>query len=167
MAAASPTPRLLAVAGLAAAAVAVAGCGASRLDGAAAERTIRSLVISKLGVPVKAVSCPRDVKLQKGLVSVCQVTLASGEVEPFSITQQDAKGNVRIHPQNLLATAVEKAIVDRLAARGVTATATCPQHVVIRVAAKVACTASGPKGSTLRVTATIVDDIGSYSLSAG
>jgi hypothetical protein len=161
-----PTPRLLAAAGLAGVAL-LAGCGASRLDGASAEKTIRSLVTSKLGVPVSRVSCPRGVTLQKGLVSVCQVTLASGEVEPFAIVQQDDKGNVRIHPQNLVATAVEKAIVDRLAASGVKATAACPQHVVIRPGVKVACTATGPKGGSLRVTATIVDAVGSYRLSAG
>ena len=167
MAAARPTPTLRRLAAGLAVAALLAGCGASRLDGASAEKTIRSLVTSKLGVPVSKVSCPRGVKLQKGLVSVCQVTLASGEVEPFAIVQQDDKGNVRIHPQQLVAGAVEKAIVDRLAASGVKATAACPQHVVIRPGATAACTATGPKGSSLRITVTIVDAVGSYRLKAG
>jgi hypothetical protein len=149
------------------AALLLAGCGASQLDGASAERTIRTLVTSKLGVPVKAVSCPRNVKLQKGRVSVCQVTLASGEVEPFTITQKDGKGNVHIQPMDLVAGAVEKTIVERLAARHVKATAVCPQHVVIRVGASFVCTAHGPTGSSLRITATILDSIGTYSLRAG
>jgi hypothetical protein len=160
-----PTSRLILVA--AGAAAVLAGCGTKQLDSSSAEKTIRTLVTSKLGVPVKSVSCPSNVKLKAGTVSVCQVTLTSGETEPFTITQTDAKGDVHIQPMDLVSTAVEKTIVDRLAARAIKATAVCPQHVVIKVGATMACTATGPKGSTLRITAKIIDSIGSYSLRAG
>jgi hypothetical protein len=145
-------------------AVALAGCGASQLDSKKAETTIKTLVSSKLGLPVKTVSCPSNVKLKKGLVTTCQVTLVAGETEPFTITQTDASGNVHIQPTNLLSTGVEKTISARLAAQGVKATATCPQHVVIKVGAKVICTATDAKGVKAGIVATITDSIGSYSL---
>ena len=149
------------------AAVVLAGCGASQLDTGKAQDTIRTLVTSKLGVPVKTVKCPDKVKLVKGLVSVCQVTLVSGETEPFTVTQQDDKGNVHIQPTNLLATGIEKTIADRLAEQHVKATATCPEHVVIRVGAVVHCTAKDAKGTTARITVTVTDTIGAYRLTAG
>lgn len=122
---------------------------------------------SKLGVPVKAVACPSNVKLKKGTVTVCQVTLTSGETEPFTITQMDAKGSVHIQPTNLLATGVEKTIVDRLAQQHVKATATCPRYVAIRVGAKFSCTAKDAKGTTAKITATVTDSIGAYRLTGG
>lgn len=120
---------------------------------------------SKLGLPVKSVACPSSVKLKKGLVTMCQVTLAAGETEPFTITQKDASGHVQIQPASLLSTGVEKTIATRLAAQGVKATAKCPQHVAIRVGAKVVCTATDSHGVKAGIVVTITDAIGSYSLS--
>jgi hypothetical protein len=162
---AAPKPTILLVAGGLAALL--AGCGTKELDSASAAKTISTLVTTKLGVPVKSVSCPGHVKLKAGTVTICQVTLQSGEVEPFSVRQTDGKGNVHIQPMDLLSTAVEKTIVDRLAAQKIQATASCPQHVAIKVGATVVCTATGPKGSSLRITGTITDSIGSYTLRAG
>jgi hypothetical protein len=161
---AAPKPTILLVAG---AAALLAGCGTKELDSGSAAKTISTLVTTKLGVPVKSVSCPGHVKLKAGTVTICQVTLQSGEIEPFSVRQTDGKGNVHIQPTDLLSGAVEKTIVDRLAAQGIKATASCPQHVVIKVGATVVCTATGPKGSRLRITGTITDSIGSYRLRAG
>jgi hypothetical protein len=121
-------------------------------------------VTSKLGLPVKSVNCPSNVKLKKGMVTMCQVTLVAGETEPFTITQKDASGNVHIQPTDLLSTGVEKTIVARLATQGVKATATCPQHVAIKVGAKVVCTATDAKGTKAGILVTITDTIGSYSL---
>ncbi|MGI8800881.1 MAG: DUF4333 domain-containing protein [Solirubrobacteraceae bacterium] len=146
-------------------AVLLAACGGSKLDSAKAAKTISMLVTSKLGVPVRSVDCPKDIKLQSGLVSTCEVTMASGEVEPFIITQSN--GKFRVQPRDLVAGGVEKTITDQLAARGITASTVCPQHVVIVVGAKFTCTATDTKRATVRFTATIQDDIGSYQLKVG
>ncbi|MEA2266008.1 MAG: hypothetical protein QOE27_1591 [Solirubrobacteraceae bacterium] len=154
--------------GMAAAAGAVlAGCGSSQLDTTKAEKTIRTLTTSKLGVPVASVKCPKNVKLKTGLVTVCQVTLASGETEPFTITQRDAKGNVHIQPIDLIAGGVERTINQQFARRGVKTTTTCPQHVPIRVGATTTCRSTDAKGASLPITVTITDSIGAYRLRAG
>ncbi len=161
------TPRSLAATAAVAGGALLAGCGSTQIDSASVEKTIRTLVTSKLGVPVKSVACPQNVKLKTGLVSTCQVTMATGEVEPFTVTQRDNKGNVNIRPMDVIAGAVEKTIGDGLAQRSVKATVVCPRHVLIAVNATFSCTASDGKGKSVRFTATILDAIGSYRLRVG
>jgi hypothetical protein len=101
------------------------------------------------------------------MVTVCQATLRTGETEPFTVTQTNAKGNVHIAPMNLLAASVERNITARLAQRGIRATAICPEHVPVQVGATFTCTATDVKGVNVKITATILDAVGSYRLHAG
>lgn len=157
------TPRLIAaVAGLA---LLVTACGAKQVDAGKLERTIRSVASSQLGIAVTGVKCPGNVKLQKGQVTVCQTTFATGETEPFAVTQTD-KGNLEIRPTAVIAGRAEKEIAARLARRGVKATVACPRHVAIRAGATFACTATVPTGRSAQVTATITDNLGNYTLPA-
>lgn len=65
------------------------------------------------------------------MVTDCQATLAGGGTVRFSATQTDSKGHIHVGPAEMIAVEVENQIHGALKKRGVSATATCPQHVPI------------------------------------
>lgn len=146
-------------------AVVVAGCGTGVLDPVKEENTIRSN-ITKLGAPVNSVKCPSDVKVGKGIVSYCTVTLRSGEAVSIKATQIDNKGTVHFLSTTLIAGAVENMIEVKLRQRGVAATATCPRHVPMVAGRLFSCTLRDNAGHTAHVEGTIENSAGRVNLGA-
>jgi hypothetical protein len=143
--------------------VLVAGCGTSGLDPVKEENTIRS-GITKLGAPVQSVRCPSGVKLGKGIVTYCTVTLRSGETETIKGTQIDDKGTVHYVSTTMIAGAVENTIEVRLRQLGVSATATCPRHVPIVAGSRFSCTLRDAAGHTRHLQVTIENSTGAFKL---
>jgi uncharacterized lipoprotein len=72
--------------------VALAGCGEKTLKTSQIEDQLKS----QAGAAVKTVSCPDDVKAEKGGTFNCEVTLASGQKGQVKVTQTDDNGNVHV-----------------------------------------------------------------------
>ena len=143
--------------------VVLAGCGTSVLDPAKEEHTIRSS-ITKLGAPVQSVNCPSGVKLGKGIVTYCTVTLRSGETLSIKGTQLDNKGTVHYSSTTMIAGAVENTIEVRLRQLGVAATATRPRHVPLVVGSRFTCNLRDNAGDTAYISVTIVNSTGEFKL---
>jgi Domain of unknown function (DUF4333) len=143
----------------------VAGCGTSVLDPAKEESTIRS-DIAKLGAPVQSVKCPSGVKVGKGIVTYCTVTLQSGETVSIKGTQIDNKGTVHYRSTTLIAGAVENTIEVRLRQLGVDATATCPRHIPIVTGTRFSCVLRDNAGHTAHLQVTIENSTGAFKLGA-
>jgi hypothetical protein len=143
--------------------VLIAGCGTSVLDPAKEENTIRTS-ITKLGASIQSVKCPSGVKVGKGIVTYCTVTLRSGETVSIKGTQLDSKGTVHYRSTTMIAGAVENTIEARLRQLGVGATATCPRHVPLVVGSRFSCTLRDHAGHTAHVQVTIVNSTGTFKL---
>jgi hypothetical protein len=141
--------------------VLLAGCGTLAWDQSKNETNIRH-ALTKLGVQVRSVKCPKDVKVAKGVVTYCTATLQSGETLSQKAVQIDNKGDVRYSSTAIIATQVENLIKTRLSQSGVTATVTCPRHVPIIVGNQFLCTLSDKAGHSARVPVTIIDSTGSF-----
>jgi hypothetical protein len=77
------------------AALAMAGCD-KQIDTSKAERSIKAGIQSKTSgaVVIRAVACPKDVKVEKGKTFDCTVTATNGKTAPIHVVQTDDKGNV-------------------------------------------------------------------------
>jgi hypothetical protein len=139
--------------------VPVAGCGTLGYDQSKNENNIRRALVG-LGVEVKSVTCPSNVKLTKGAVAYCTATLRSGETVTIREVQLDLKGNVRYTSTAIIATAVESQLEARLSHVGVTATVVCPQHVPVVVGDQFDCTVTDPEGQTAQMPVTIIGPTG-------
>lgn len=76
------------------AAILFAGCGGGKLNTRRVEARLR-VGIAHQGIDLKAVSCPRDVKAQRGLTFTCRATDRSGQSAPLKVHQLDGNGHVR------------------------------------------------------------------------
>ena len=78
----------------AAAATAAAGCGGSSLDTRRVEARMR-VGITRKGVDVKSVQCPRKVDAKQGETFSCTATDRAGTSERITVRQLDARGHIR------------------------------------------------------------------------
>jgi hypothetical protein len=138
-------------------AAAVAGCGSISWDQTKVQNAIRDVLVKQAHVQVTAVRCPSNVKIAAGVVTDCQATLAGGDTVRFSATQTDGKGHIHVGPAEMIAVEVENQIHGALKKRGVTATATCPQHVPIVSGKTFVCSATDAHGQRARIGVTITD----------
>jgi hypothetical protein len=143
--------------------VPVAGCGTLVYDQSKNENNIRRALV-RLGVDVKSVKCPNNVKLEKGAVAYCTARLQSGETATIRAVQIDLKGDVRYSATAIIATVVQSQIDARLSHLGVRATAACPRHVPIVVGNQFDCTLTDAQGETAQVPVTIVSPTGQFRL---
>ena len=139
----------------------VAGCGTLSWSESKNESNVRRS-LTKLGVQVRSVKCPSDVKVKKGVVAYCTATLSSGETVSIKAVQIDNKGNVRYTSTAMIATAVESQLEAKLGQTGVSATATCPRHVPIVVGNQFVCSVRDTAGHAAQVRVTIIDSTGDF-----
>jgi hypothetical protein len=140
-----------------AALVVLSGCSKVEWDQGKIQDTIQSVLTSQAHVKVQSVTCPSKVKIAKGVVTYCEATLAGGDTVRFDATQTDSKGHIHIGPAEMIAVEVQDSIQSALKKRGVSTTATCPQHVPIVVGKTFVCTATDPQGHRARIGVTIAD----------
>jgi hypothetical protein len=87
--------RRLAAASLAAALLLSAcGKGNEELSTTPIEKNIRAGLTRQTRVPIGPVTCPKEVKPQKGAVFYCSARYDSGGRARIRVTQRDASGNV-------------------------------------------------------------------------
>ena len=145
---------VLAVAG----AVLLAGCGATSIDTAKAERFIKATVAGQVGAKVKSVGCPSGKTAKKGATFTCTVTGADGTKGDALVTERDNKGNVHVsapfvHPREIEAS-IAAGLSKKVHAR---VRLSCPEIIVARTGGKFNCTAVDPKGQTGRIEAVQTD----------
>ena len=144
---------------------ALAACGTTTIDSGKAQDEISRAVRVQAGVPVKTVSCPGDVKAQKGNTFYCTVTAKDGTSGKVEVTQKDDKGNIRfsapfIHMDEALA-----AMIDQIKAQisGIKdITVDCPDVVVGKAGAPFRCKGTAD-GKAFTVEATQTDGNGKFS----
>jgi hypothetical protein len=85
----------------------IAACASLALGFAACEKTIntgklegklKEGIQKQFGVKVSKVDCPSDVKAKKGKTFTCKAHAANGQIQKFTITQDDNEGHVHYAP---------------------------------------------------------------------
>jgi hypothetical protein len=169
-----------------AAALAVAGCGESAgrsrngarhwhstparpgrpattvIDSAKVEK-FTGKIVTRAGIAVKWVSCPKDPKAKKGATFKCTVTGSDGSKGAATVTQSDAKGNVKVNAPfmdpNVVETQTAKQIKEQLKT---TVSVNCPEIVIVNASATYLCDATDGT-NTRKVKITITDANGSFT----
>ena len=62
------------------------------------EGKLKEGISKQFGTKVTKVDCPKDVKAKKGKTFTCTAHAASGQVQKFTITQDDNEGHVHYAP---------------------------------------------------------------------
>jgi NAD(P)H-hydrate repair Nnr-like enzyme with NAD(P)H-hydrate epimerase domain len=88
--------RFAALAVLALAVLAVAGCGDTVIDDTKTEDAIEQNLESSLGKKVTAVDCPSGVEVEAGASFECAVTLSGGKEEIATLKILDEDANVEV-----------------------------------------------------------------------
>jgi hypothetical protein len=143
----------------------LAGCSAQKVvDTKSIEAQIVKDVAASRGVEVK-VSCPGQVKAEKGGVFTCHATDGAGHSLPIRATQKNDHGNIG---WNLVALNIPR--VDRELTKSISLTigapvkVDCPAILVDgHVGNKIECVVTDQKGRTARVVARVVNDQGKLS----
>jgi hypothetical protein len=123
------------------AALAATGCGSAVYDPSGIEHQMRSYM-SGHGLPVRSISCPKNVQIHKGVVSYCTAALTDGNAVSFRVTQVNAHGLARWTQADIPAEQLQNGIRALLSRRGVTADVSCPNHVPVVVGKRVVCLAT-------------------------
>ncbi len=89
-----PRLRSAALALLAAGAAGLGACGDSEIDAGKAETAIRRDLARQTGLAIASVSCPEDVKLQRGDTFRCRAVARNGDRASVLVTQRDDEGTV-------------------------------------------------------------------------
>jgi hypothetical protein len=150
-------------AGLTAFAV-LAGCGSVTYDKAKVQSAVSDVLTKQAGVQVQSVKCPDNAKIAKGVVIDCVATLVGGDTVRFTATETDDQGHVHVGPAEMIAAEVQNKIASALKQRGVTAIATCPQHVPIVVGQTFVCTATDKAGRHAKIGITIRSTSAGFSM---
>lgn len=144
-------------------AIAIAGCGETRIDAGKAETLIRDLVRERVGAQVATVTCPKGITARKGVRFRCRVAGTDATHGDVVVTGRDDKGSVEVTAPFLLVRRSEadmaRQIDDELDEHVVVA---CPEIVVIRKGASFHCKAKSG-GTSRDVAGRFIDDSGRFS----
>ena len=152
---------------LAALGLAAAGCGSSSLDIGKLKRTLHAKLSNPpFSLNVASVSCPSSPSTKVGSSFGCTITLTNGDAIPYKITVTNSKPSVHYGPVDMIAAFVQNTLQSGLKARGINATATCPQTVPIVVGNKFNCALVTPAGKRATGTVQIVGTGGQFQLVA-
>jgi hypothetical protein len=88
--------RCAAAVALAAAALAVAGCGENVIDNSKAEEAIQPSLEKSLHEKIKSVECPSDQKVEAGKTFTCSVDFATGQKATVTLKILNKEADVRI-----------------------------------------------------------------------
>jgi hypothetical protein len=143
--------------------VALAGCGAVKLDPSKLTGTMRQVLENQAGLHVRSVKCPQTIDVGKGIVTYCTATLTNGHTVRMSAVQLDNHGNVHVGPAEMVADEIQNFIVHALARRRVSVSASCPQHKPIIVGSSFDCTATDSHGRSAKVQITVTSASAGFS----
>lgn len=140
-----------------------AGCGEDTINDAKAEETITKEVEAQVGADVGSVSCPGDVKAEKGGTFTCVVTGADGTKGEVRVTQKDDKGNVHFSAPFLHMDEVERNLGTNFSAKFKTkVTLRCPDIITPKAGGKFVCDATDADGNKAKVDVTERDALGNF-----
>ena len=71
-----------------------AACGESKLDTSRLESQIEKTLADRTGFQIESVTCPDDVKAEKGGTFRCTVSTGRGERAAVNVTQTNDEGGV-------------------------------------------------------------------------
>ena len=146
-----------------AAAVLLAGCGETKIDGPKAERLIRDMVSEDVGARVASVSCPTGITAKNGVTFKCVVKATDGTRGDVVVTGRDSEGSVDLSAPFLIVRESEADMARQLAdEQGAKVEVACPELVVIRKGVTFLCKATAD-GQQRNVTGTFLDDSGRFS----
>src|SRR3954451_1888963 len=154
---------------LVAGALVLAACGSDKtVDTATIEQGIKQQVDT--ASPITKVSCPDDVKAEKGDTFNCSLTAENGATGKVKVTQQGANqfvytlvpGSVQV-PGSV----VEKSVAQELEQKGsADATVNCPDNIIVKVGTYVVCDVTSAKGVKGTVKFTFSDSSGTVDTSS-
>lgn len=149
---------------LAAAALALASCGTSRIDSEKGEAFIRGVVADQVGARVATVTCPDDVETEKGDTFTCSVAGADGSKGDVLVTQRDDDGNLSVSAPFLHVREAEAVMADQIAkqAKVEGVTIKCPEIIVVKKGERFKCKGTA-EGKSRDVDARLTDDDGHFS----
>jgi hypothetical protein len=148
-------------------ALALAGCGETRIDAGKAEGLIRALVTERVGAKVATVACPEGITAKQGVTFECRVSGTDATKGNVVVTGRDSRGSVEVSAPFLHVRTAEAdmaaQIADRLDER---VKVSCPEIVAINKGATFRCGArSGDQ--TRIVHGRFLDDSGRFSFRRG
>jgi len=142
--------------------LALAGCGETTIDAGKGETFIRGVVTKQIGAKVRSVSCPDDIKTEKGGRFTCQVTGTDGSEGGVNVRQSDDEGNVRVDAPFLRVRDAEQVIDEQITQRGkTTTTIACPEIIVVAKGERFDCTAK-LGGKNRKVAVMLTDAKGTF-----
>lgn len=156
------------MAAAAVAAAALAGCGggsepSARVDNAALERSLLTLLQRQTATVVDRVACPNDIEPQAGRVFECNAAF-NGEADAIVVTlinASAARPRYRARLKNLLLGKLESAIVAQFRRAGTRLLAVdCPGPQPQRRGGAFRCAVQDARGRRGRVSVTQTDDRG-------
>ena len=141
------------------------GCGDENLDTEEVEQGIEQ-DLSSSTAQIASVSCPADVKKEKGEQFTCDAKLEGGGKAQVTVTQTDDRGNAvyafKPGTMELADDAVEPVIEESLEARGVEGVqVACPSLMPVADGESATCDATGAGGRSGQITFTWSSDDGS------
>lgn len=142
--------------------MALTGCGTVTLDSGKVAGLMRQLLVNQAGLEVRAIRCPPHIKEGKGIVTSCTATLTDGHTVRMSATQ--TRNGIQVAPAEMIADEIQDFIVRVLAKRGVTVSATCPQHQPIIVGRRFECVASDRDGHSVKVRVTVTSPSAAFRI---
>jgi hypothetical protein len=86
------------IAACASLALGLAACGEKKINTGKLESKLKEGISKQFGIKVSKVDCPKDVKAKKGNTFTCRAHAASGQVQKFTVTQDDDQGHVHYAP---------------------------------------------------------------------
>jgi hypothetical protein len=144
-------------------AVAISGCGQTRIDSAKAERLIGNLVAKQIGARVVTVRCPTGIVARKGVKFTCQVAAADSTKGDVVVTGRDGHGSVDVTAPFLLVRRSEADMARMIDEQfDDSVKVSCPEIIVIRKGATFHCTSQSGDVSS-QVSGRFLDDRGRYT----
>lgn len=119
-----------------------AGCGGRQIDVVKASKLIQSAVEEQVGVDIKSIACPDEVKVRAKASFHCVVTGKDGTKGTATVTQTDGEGTISVAAPFLSKDEVELFIQRDLRRRSPRATVACPDIIVAKAGGKFRCTAN-------------------------
>jgi hypothetical protein len=139
------------------------GCGEQKIDVKGSNALIRGSVEEQLGIRVKAVTCPAEVKVQARAVFTCLVTGQDGSKGTATVKQTDGKGTLGVVAPFLHDPA--QSIQTDLRTRSPRATVVCEDIIVVKAGATFTCRANlGETNATVNATQTRAKDSFTYNV---
>jgi hypothetical protein len=153
--------RLTVIAVVALGAVALSGCGETRIDVSKGERMILAAVREQVRAEVKSVECPKGLIAKKGETFRCRVTGTDGTFGDAIVTERDDRGSVSVDAPFLHVRDVETSVAEGIAddIGGGRVRVRCPEIVTVEAGGTFRCRARSG-GDVARVRVVQQDDQG-------